>query len=704
MKKILYMLLLAAAIFGVFTFSKKPDRAVRYVAYVGFNFSSDSVAQARKYFDQQHIAALEYYLRRLNEQQDYGVELRLKKFECQFKDTLMPGIYRRIAADPSIVLVVDNTWGIHLRAAQPFIRQDSLPVIAMSADQNGLDFGDHALFLDPNDTKPQYLVQYIRQVLKANTVGFITEEDYPMHEKFMQQMQREGLKVNVLARLSQKDQVNNIELRKDKAEAFERNLWHIMANPDNSVLLLNTHIGYGNQLLTFLQNSRGIPPKHILGLPGTTNLPQRTLEEISQKGHSIISFETASEAFPVRLERDTQALRKMYPRTYFSHERTANNLRRCFDAMNVLQRALDDGNTSRRQFAQYFRGVKGRKLHVNDELYELDSLNILLRDPQFNEVNAGSTRASARQINNKGEAIPCLQVGLDILDVSDVDIKENSFNCNLLYWVIADSQDIEKEGYISFENINSNQAKREKVGEEKRGKYIVRIYRISGKFSCDFETFDFPFDRHEIKIPVSVLGASDELKVSFDVNRVQNLDRRNVFEIPDWRNDGYMVTIDNQITNRLASLDKIAIDTNNRNQYLEKYKSLNVRFLISRQPWGAFILIIFPLLMFTVLPLFMLFFHKISFEDIGELIITSFLAAVAYSINLVQLSPTTDSMNRAYWFLLLTLVINFLCFLFVTYADNQKRRAKPRNLSIGKLSVPYMLLIMFLMLCYFIFR
>ena len=61
-------------------------------------------------------------------------------------------------------------------------------------------------------------------------------------------------------------------------------------------------------------------------------------------------------------------------------------------------------------------------------------------------------------------------------------------------------------------------------------------------------------------------------------------------------------------------------------------------------------------------------------------------------------------MNRAYWFLLLTLVINFLCFIYVTYADNQASRKKPRVLKIGKLSVPYLLLILFVMLCYFIFR
>jgi len=707
MKKILYACLLAALVGGLFIFAKKPNRPVRYVAYVGFNYTSDSVAQARKYFDQQHIAALEYYLQKLNEgERDYGVEFRLEPFECQFQESLIPDIYRKIAADRRFVLVVDNTWGKHIKEARAIIQQESLPVIALSADQNGLDFGRNTLFLDPNDTKPQYLVNYIKQVLGVKTVGFLTEEDYLLHEKFVAQMKENGLAFNLLAsRLSQNDQRNNTELKPEKAAVFERNLWQMLADPADSVILMNTHLGYGNELLKFLRKTKGIPPKYLLGLPGTTNLSARELEEISKKGHTIISFETGTEAFPLRLERDTQALRRIHPRVFFSHERSSNNLRRCFDAMNIFQKALEEGNTTREKLSGYFQRLKQhRKLHVNNELYKFDTTNILLRDPTFNEVHGGTTRTCAKQINAEGKVIPCLQVGLDILDVNDVDIKGNSFRCNLLYWVIADAEDIEKESYVGFENLNSYEARREKVGEERRGKFVVRIYRISGKFSCDFETFDFPFDRHEIKIPVSVMGASDELKVSFDINRVQNLNRQNVFEIPDWRNDGYSVTLDDQVTNRLASMEKITIDTNDRTEFLERYKSLNVRFSISRQPWGAFILIILPLLMFTVLPLFMLFFQKISFDDIGELIITSFLAAVAYSINLVQLSPTTDSMNRAYWFLLLTLVINFLCFLYVTYADNQTRRAKPRSLSVGKVSVPYLLLILFIMLCYFIFR
>ena len=125
------------------------------------------------------------------------------------------------------------------------------------------------------------------------------------------------------------------------------------------------------------------------------------------------------------------------------------------------------------------------------------------------------------------------------------------------------------------------------------------------------------------------------------------------------------------------------------------------------------LLIVLPFLMFSALPIFMLFFHKATFDEVGELIITSFLATVAYSINLVQISPATDSMNLAYIFLMLTLGINFFCFIYVTYIDRQKNGGRSvqegdNKTGISRISrkiwFPYLLLILLLMLFYLVFR
>ena len=238
---------------------------------------------------------------------------------------------------------------------------------------------------------------------------------------------------------------------------------------------------------------------------------------------------------------------------------------------------------------------------------------------------------------------------------------------------------------------------------------MVRIYRISGKFLGNFKSFKFPFDHHECKIPIAALSSSNKIRISFDHSRLQINDKIKDFEFNDWDTKEYYVTLDNQLTNALGSPDKVTYDPNDKARYLENYKSLNVHLGVNRQPWGAIILIILPFIMFSALPLFMLFYQKSSFEEVGELIITSFLATVAYSINLVQISPATDSMNLAYIFLMMTLGINFFCFIYVTIVDRRRSASisedgsPKRRTSLLKVWMPVILLMVFLWLLYMLF-
>lgn len=716
MHKIAAFLLLCLAI-GLFFSCKNNNtaaavglsgRPLRYVAYVGFNFQDTAKARSNSYTDSLHLMALEAYLAQLNAK-NYGVEYQLKSYQCDFKEDTIQSLYSAIAADTNVALVIDNTWGRHIRHAAEIIK-GRLPVIATNADQNQLDFGYNTVFLEPNDPQPFYLVKFIKEVLKAKRIGFITEKDYLLHRRFSSLIKENNLPCDTLVQLLQSRYVNNSEVPKEYAMALERSLMHEFSKPEPSVILLNTHSGYGNLVMRFLQKTKGLPHKTIIGLPGVTDIGDQAIEQITrERGHTVIRFDNSSEALPLEVYRFKKALTLKFPAKFFNQSNTDNSLRRCFDAMNIFETALINGETERRGLVRYFQKLKNRKIAILNELYEFDSTCILKKEPTFSETESGRTRSCPTQINTSGNSIPNLRVGIDVIDINEIDVKKNTFDCNLLYWVIADSQYIDKEGYIDFDNISSEEANRYRIAEEHDGRYIVRIYRISGKFLGQFETFDFPFDEHEVKIPITALSSSDKIKISFDYSRLQIKDKKKDFYFNDWKTDEYFVTLDNQLTNALGSLDKITFDTLDRAKYLEKYKSLNVRLNVSRRPWGAIILIIVPFLMFSALPIFVLIFHRTNFEEVGELIITSFLATVAYSINLVQLSPTTDSMNRAYLFLLLTLGINFFCFLYVTYFDQGRATRSAsgqhvkRKFRLRKVWVPLLLIVVFLMLMYFIF-
>lgn len=730
MQKIIFAL---AAFFLTAHFAcKKPvfsNRPVKYVAYLGFNYTDVAKDSANNYSDSLRIVALQTFLDRVNnhsEPKPYPVEYRLKTFQCDYVDSVIPKIYEQIMADTGITLVVDNTWGKYIRFAAPIIRR-GMPVIALSADQNKLDFGDNAVFLSPSDPNPGFLVQFIDTVLSTKHIGFVTECDYLLHNRFTESMNKIGMRYDSVC-LWQRSYIRNREVPGDSVAVMKRALRKLFNQPGTEVILLNTHAGYGDSIMRFLEQER-LPVKTFVGIQ--TSLTDKELEKITrERGHTFIRLVNDENLMPLEVYQEKKVIKAKYPNPFIKkdnentsdaekelqreRERQADlTLHRCYDAVNILETALRAGASNRAQTAAYFRNkLKNRKVALLKDLYVFDSLMILKPEPNFEEIKDGNTQSPLIQINSAGEPIPSLRVGIDIVGVSDVDVRRNTFDCNLLYWVIVDRKHIEKEGYIDFPNISSEEGNRYDIARDTNSDYVVSSHRISGKFLGNFNSFAFPFDRHELLIPIAALAPNDKIKISFDYSRLQVKDKINDFQLHDWDTEEYYVTLDNQITNALGSPNKVTFDPTDKAKFMEKYKTLNIHLRVSRRPWGAIILIVLPFLMFSALPIFMLFFHKASFEEVGELIITSFLATVAYSINLVQISPTTDSMNLAYIFLMLTLAINFFCFIYVTYIDRQKLNGsrvnegeKRRGFRFGgKIWVPYLLVILVLMLFFLIFR
>jgi len=724
MQKIFFALALfvLAAVFAC----KNPaldTRAEKVVAFIGFNYNDTSYIKRSNHADSLHIVALQTYLDRINahhEPEQYPVKFRLEVFLCNFKADSIPQIYNQIIANPDIVLVIDNTWGRYIRNADSLIR-DQIPVISMVADQNRNDFGKNAIFLQPNDPQPNYLVQYISKILEAERIGFVTECDYQLHERFMESIASENLPYEWVC-LWEKGNRRNSEVPRDSVVVMRRNLRRLLSQPEPSVILLNTHTGYGDSIMRFLETAE-FRNKTFVGV--STSLTDPELERIShEKGHTFVRLEPGDEALPGEVYEDKKIIKKKFPSPFLKKgeeenkdkiekdKSAENSVRRCFDAMNIFETALRAKHTDRAALLAYFKSLPGRKTTIYNELYEFDTLLILKKEPNFEQVKEGKTRSCSRQINTNGEIIPNLRVGIDVIDINDIDVRKNTFECNLLYWVIVDADHIDKEGYIDFATVNSPAESRYPIAEERTGQNVLRLYRISGQFLGNFESFNFPFDGHEIKIPITALSSSNQIKISFDYSRLQLKDKIKDFQLNDWDTEEYYVTLDNQLNNAIGSLDKVTFDPSDKARYLEKYKNLNVHLKVQRQPWGAIILIIMPFLMFSALPIFMLFYHKATFEEVGELIITSFLATVAYSINLVQISPATDSMNLAYVFLMMTLAINFFCFIYVTYSDRQQagndmakaNGEKRRVFRFGrKMWIPYLLAVLLMTLLFLIF-
>ncbi|MBK6931767.1 MAG: hypothetical protein IPH12_13245 [Saprospirales bacterium] len=547
------------------------QRPVKYIAYIGFDINNKTASAQRNYTDQLYAAMLSGYLKEFNSS-GYAVRLDTLLFDCPFVEdsTRIKAIYRQIQANPDILLVVDNTWGKHIRHAHPIIRDGGIPVIALSADQNNLDYRGNAVFLNPNDPQPMYMVRFIREALKVRSVGFVTEYDYRPHRIFTDLMDQNGISYQIIDSLSQERYQNNNQAPAADSLRLVRNLDRVLRQTRDSVILLNTHSGFGNAVLRYLKTA-SIPGKIFIGFLQSTNLNPAEIEIITKKGHTLITLENENEAFPIELYRHQQAFRSAFPPEFFTHKNVDQYIWRCYDAANILKAALEQGVKDRAAAAAFFHGIRGKKIAEHNQLYQFDSTLILTRTPTFSQVSNGKWRSCPVQINSRGMAVPNLRVGLDIIDINEIDVRNNSFSCNLLYWVIADSNYIDKEDYIGFDNMSTSEAERDLVATRREDNFIVRIYRVSGKFYSNYETFDFPFDRHQITIPISALSTSDEMNITFDFSRLLGKTKKDSFKFIDWATNDYFVTIDNQLTSRLGALDKITPDTSETARYLEKY-------------------------------------------------------------------------------------------------------------------------------------
>jgi ABC-type branched-subunit amino acid transport system substrate-binding protein len=695
-------LLLVSGLIALLSFVLKPgaNRKLpkKYVAYIGFNHTDSAKAANNHFDDTLHLLALREYLRALNQQQGKpGFEYALKSFQCDFQEDTIKTLYQSILQDTNIHLVIDNTWGVYLRKADTLIR-GKLPVISMTADQNSLDFGNNAIFLEPNDRQPFYLVNFIKKVLGNKNVGFITEDDYLLHGKFEEAFKNYGLDAHPIFTLKQGGLEDNQVTPSDSIRLLPE-IIESLAAAEEEVILLNLHTAYGNLLMKALQQApKGkIKPKTFIGISYYTDLAESELQALTQeKKHRFLQYETNQDILPEAVYLLGEELKKRNPEAFFNSSGLKSNLLRCYDAINIFravlkaieatdnephERSKPDNMTQagfrscREKIVQGFQKLPGRKIVFGNELYDFDSSLILKKEPSFSVIEAGKTQTYMEQINTNGEGIPNLHVGVDILDINEINVRKNTFNGNLLYWVIANKEYIDKEGFINFSSVVSPGESRTLIAEEKdKTGSVTRLYRISGEFAGNFESFDFPFDQHDIKIPIESLSSSDDIKISFDYSRLdQKAKKLKAFEMNDWITDSYYVTLDNSVSNTIATRNRFTSNTKDSAMHLEKYKTLHVHLNARRQPWGAIILIIFPFVMFSALPLFMIFFHTATFQEVLELIITSFLATVAYSINLVQISPATDSMNLAYIFLILTLGINFLCFIVYLFSKGKQK-------------------------------
>jgi hypothetical protein len=694
----LTILILMAGFFWIYF--KKPFSGVgkktKYVAYIGrYTPPKDAKIKIPK-FDLLHEVTLRSYVNKIILP---DTKLELKAFSCRNDGKVSDSIYNVIASDSSIVAVIDNTWGEHIRNCASTIKEKNIPVISINADRNKLDFGGNVIFTGNNDNVPSDIAAFVKKILHTKEVNFITEEDYALHANYLETFSREGIKINKMFSIKAK------EFSKDSARFYDEITQYYKSNPKEQerLTILSVHFTIGSNLIAYINNN--FDKMKMLGHAYIVNTG--LLKKFGEKNdNQLIIISNPTDAVTKRLYGDIETLKKKFP-DYFDMKNHQMFVERCLDATEILKNKFDlskkegfeniDSTVSKGAFIKFFHTLKNKTIEEEDEIYEFDSALTVIPELYFTEYSGGKLHSYPLQLNLERKVIPNLFFGMEIVDIYNIDMNANSFTADFYYWVKLDSSNKDAEKFIIFQNMKQNESSKELIFDKTDGATIYKLYKVSGIFFVNFVLKEYPFDHQEIYIRAEILNPSDRLKVSFDQKNFE-LDEKAIdkFKITEWEKQKYYVTVDNEIQRGMHGDPDIEEDQ------LNEFKNIYFRLDVKRKFVTPLLEIILPAIMIGIISLTLLFMPDVSFENLGEVSIGIFMSIVAFSISYSASTPNSDDLTKADYLFWLTFMVVLLNFLVVVVLNAIYETEKVKTMNIRKLSafitITYFGLVIFVLL------
>lgn len=667
---------LGALITGII--QSEPNKNTKYVAYIG-RYTDHAKGSPEKQelnpFDLMHEVSLRTYLENID--LPYH-QLQLKTFNCERSGAKSDSIYQLISKDSSIVMVIDNTWGEHIKVCANTIRENEIPVIAINADQNELNFGKNVVFTGSHDNTPYDITAFIDKVMHVKEVNFISEVDYPLHHIYLKALSNAGIKVNQQFLLHSKTFSGQDSLAfYKKLDSFYR------ANPEEEdrLLLLNVHVGIGNGLLDYIDQRF----EHLKTIGHAYVVNPTHIRHFGNENHNdLIICSNPTDALTKTLHNNIYTLKERYP-DYFKNPNHPMFVERCFDAIEMIKNKFEwknDTSSLRKQdFIDYFRYLPNKTIVEEDELYEYDSTLTIMPELYFTEYSGGHFHSYPLQLNTDREVIPNLFFGMEIADIYDIDMNSNSFTSDFYYWVKLDTGNIVAEQYIIFQNMKQNESSKELIFEKINGSQIYKLYKVSGVFYVNYDLSEYPFDHQEIFIRAEILNPANKIKVSFDQKSFLSDSKKiEQFKITEWNKNRFYVTVDNEISLGMHG------DPDIDDEKLSEFKNIYFRLDVKRKSTTPLLEIIVPLLMIGMISISLMFMRDISFENLGEVSIGVFMSIVAFSISYSASTPTSDYLTRADFLFWLTFIVVLFNFMVVVVINGIWNAEQIQKISIRKVS------------------
>lgn len=687
------LILTSLILWYLFAQTKEPNKTKKYIAYVGrytnINDTTPAHLQEKNKFDLLHEAFLKEYLSRLN--LPYS-ELELKTFDCRKSGEISDSIYQLIAKDSSIVAVIDNTWGQHISAAQKTIEKNQLPVIAINADRNYLNYGPAAVFTGSQDNLPYDITNFLTKILKVKKINFISEKDYTLHESYLEAFKSSGITINKMFLTEGKK-----FKAEDSSKFYQEFISYYQSNPKevDTWTIFNFHVDIGNNLLQFIDKNftqfKGLGHAYIVN-------PSLIKTFGNKNNNQLIIVSYPTDALSQPLYHDIKKIKLTHPEL-LENPNHPLFVERCWDAVEIIKNKFEfHGDTtqlSKKDFVQYFSSLPNTTVKEEDEIYIFDSTNTVIPELTFSEYSGGNFHSYPLQLNEKREVIPNLFFGMEIVDIYNIDVDANSFTSDFYYWVKLDSSNYDAEKYIIFQNMKQNESSKELIFEKINNQQIYKLYKVSGVFYVNYDLETYPFDNQEIYIRAEILNPSTELKVSFDQKSFSyDVEKIKEFKINEWEKTEFYVTVDNEVSRGMHG------DPDMDEEKLYEFKNIYFRLDISRKPTTPLLEIVLPLILIGIISISLLFIKDISFENLGEVSIGVFMSIVAFSISFSETTPSAQNLTKADYLFWLTFIVVLINFMIVIVVNAIYDIDKVKNIDIRKMST--IIGILYIILCAFI--
>jgi len=649
------MIILISTLGVLLIYARRPRQTTYYIAYIG--------RYQRQGFDELHEKVLRKYLDELN-QEMRGVRFELKTFNTKVDEDTNDSekAYTEISKNAQYVLVIDNTWGRHLKPVAKLILGADIPVISLNADKQGVDYKHRVVFTGSDDNVPEKIIEFDKQILKHQQTILIAEEDFVSTRKFLDELPR-----STPLLLVSNDKPND----KEKDILFD-NLDRELANREprqqRLTVVIHTHGRWGDEIIGHI-NTKEYKYKSIdiLGGPFITN---RKLDEVKLKDDNrLILFTHRRDAITKRVHQEIDSVNSENPELT-KMLNVELFVKRCLNAVSIISSAVRPTQKpviSRQLFIEFFRGsLVNRNIVSDGELYSFDA-NLLLADERtFEQHLRGDVSSYPRQLNLRKDPIPNIYVGMDDICISAIDTKNRSFHADFFYWLKYDDPSIDAKKYVLFRNLKKGDEE-ELAGESESLSGVNRLFKMSGDFEMNVNLERYPLDRQEARIELAAIYPDDKLRVSFDhesFRRTESVERTKdercqVYGVDDWIMGQRYTTVDNVISTSLGG------GSSSTDKKLEKFELLNVRTPITRLRAGPFVTIILPLWMMGLAAVGLLFVKDSSFSSIGGVCVVIFLTIVTYSIGLAPIIQRSNALTVADKLFFGTFLTVFLVFLRV---------------------------------------